>query len=87
MTYRRPTIPGAELRRIRSALNLSADEFALELGYEGTRGSNRTTIRRFETNERPVPLPVARLAWMLVQHGVPDAWPSGLEAQVDETPA
>ena len=84
---RRPTIPGRELRRLRDQLNLTRDEFALALGFEGTETTNRQTIRRFENGEREIPLKVARLAWMYVQHGVPAQWPSGLEAQLDEPAA
>lgn len=81
---RRPTIDGKEFRRIREHLNLSRDQFAIELGYEGNMNGNRTTIRRFETNDRPVPLPTAKLAWMLSQNGLPESWPSGLEAKAEE---
>ncbi len=81
---RRPTMDGREFRRIRETLNLSRDAFAIELGYEGNANGNRNTIKRFETNERPISLPVAKLVWLLGQHGLPTAWPSGLEAQVTE---
>jgi transcriptional regulator with XRE-family HTH domain len=84
---RRPTLPGAEFRRIREHLGLSRDQYAIELGYEGNVNGNRTTIRRFETNERPVPLPVAKLAWLFSQSGLPESWPSGLEAQVEDDAA
>ncbi len=82
----RPTIAPREFRRIRQHLNLTIDAFAIELGYEGNRKGNLKTIKRFETGERAVPLPVAKLAWLLAQNGLPD-WPSGLEAVVsdDET--
>lgn len=82
----RPTMDGREFRRIRVALDLTMDSFAIELGYEGNMNSNRNTIKRFETRERPIPLPVAKLAWLLFQHGVPEIWPAGLEAQLDEIP-
>lgn len=84
---RRATMDGRELRRIREQLNLSRDAFAIELGYEGNVNGNRNTIKRFETNERSVSLPVAKLVWMLSQHGLPESWPSGLEAQVREETA
>lgn len=87
MSRDRTTIPAREFRRLREALNMSRDAFAIELGYEGNANGNRTSMRRFESGERNVPLPVAKLAWLLAQHGVPQ-WPSGLEAQVyeDEQP-
>ena len=66
---------GPEFRSIRQKLDLSMDEFARELGYEGGNQGNRTTIKRFETGQRPVPAPIARLAWMLSVHGLPDEWP------------
>lgn len=84
MNRDRVTVPGREFRRMREALNLSRDAFAIELGYEGNQNGNRNTIKRFEEEHRPVPLPVAKLAWLLVQHGVPSVWPSGLEAQLNE---
>ncbi len=56
------------------------DVFAIELGYEGSRRGNMTTIKRFETGKRPIPLPVAKLAWMIAQNGIP-AWPQHLEAE------
>ena len=62
------------------------DAFAIELGYEGNRKGNLKTIKRFETGERAVPLPVAKLAWLLMQNGLPD-WPSGLEAVVADDDA
>lgn len=65
---------GGELRSIRQELNLSMDEFARELGYEGGAQGNRTTIKRFETGQRPVSAPVGRLAWMLSEYGLPE-WP------------
>lgn len=82
----RPTIPGQEFYRIRKHLNLTRDSFAIELGYEGNRKGNLKTIKRFETGERAVPLPVAKLAWLLMQNGLPD-WPSGLEAVVSDDDA
>jgi transcriptional regulator with XRE-family HTH domain len=84
---RRETMPGAEFKRVRQALNLSQDEFAIELGYEGTQQGNRTTIKRFETGERPLSLPVAKLVYMMSLYGVPE-WPEYLEAQpAEKTPA
>lgn len=85
MNRERPTIPGREFRRIREQLRLSRDEFAIELGWEGNSNSNRQSIKRLEDGIRHVPLRAARLAWMFVTHGIPDTWPPGLEAQIDET--
>lgn len=80
----RPTIDGREFQRLREHMKLSRDMLAIELGYEGSETQNRKTIKRFETNERPVPLPVAKLAWILSVKGIPESWPSGLEAVVSE---
>lgn len=84
---RRPTISGKEFRRIREHLGLSRDQYAIEIGYEGSSNSNRQLIRRMEKGDRTVSLPVAKLVWLLGQHGVPESWPSGLEAQVNEETA
>lgn len=84
MNRERPTIPGREFKRMRELLRLSRDEFALELGWEGTPNSNRQSIKRIEDGTRHAPLRAARLAWMFVTHGIPDTWPPGLEAQIDE---
>jgi len=75
----RPTMSGSEFRKIRKRLGLSMDVFALELGYEGSHKGNITTIKRFEKGNRPISLPVAKLAWMMSEHGVP-TWPFHLEA-------
>jgi len=75
----RATMTPNEFRNIRKKLNLTMDDFAIELGYEGTRTGNRNTIARFERNKRPIPLPVAKLAWMMELHGIP-RWPRHLEA-------
>lgn len=69
---------GSELRSIRKHLGLSLDKFALELGYNGSQDGNRNTIKRFETGRRPISPPVARLAWMLKQHGLPE-WPEAID--------
>lgn len=80
----RKTLSGDEFRGIRKKLDLTTDAFAIELGYEGNQNGNRNTIRRFETNERPVPLPIAKLAWLLSEHGLPTRWPPALDAKIDE---
>lgn len=79
----RETMTGAEFRKIRKHLGLSLDGFAIELGYEGTPNGNRNTIKRFETGKRPVPLPVAKLAFLLETRGLPK-WPEHLEANPAE---
>lgn len=76
----RATMNPGEFRQIRKDLKLSMDVFAIELGYEGTRKGNATTIKRFESGKRPISLAVAKLAWMLSVYGVP-RWPDHLEAE------
>lgn len=83
----RITMSGDEFRKIRMGLGLGRDAFAMELGYEGGETGNVNTIKRFENNKRPVPLPVAKLAWMLSAHGLPEVWPEGLLAAVSEETA
>jgi DNA-binding transcriptional regulator YiaG len=80
----RVTLPASELRRIRQKLGLSRDEFAIELGYEGTSEGNTNTMRRFETGRRGLPLTLAKLIFMIDVHGLPDTWPAHLEAKLPE---
>ncbi len=75
------TMSGTELKAIRRQLGLSLDEFAVELGYDGSPKNNRTTMRRFENGERPISPPVGRLAYMFSVFGLPDSWPQHLEAE------
>lgn len=76
----RATMTPEQFFAIRRQLKLSRDEFAIELGYEGSQNGNNTTIKRFERGDRPISLPVAKLAFMLARHGVPK-WPQHLEAK------
>ena len=75
----RPTLNRKDFRKIRERLGYSLDGWAIELGYEGTSRGNRTTIKRLENGERPIPMPVAKLAWFMGQVGVP-MWPVELTA-------
>lgn len=75
----RPTMDRKEFRKIRERLGFSLDGWAIELGYEGTQRGNRTTIKRMESGERPIPMPVAKLAWLLERAGIP-TWPPNLTA-------
>ena len=79
----RQTMLGSDLKRLRKALGLSVDAFAIELGYEGSKKNNCTTIRRFEAGKRGIPLTLAKLAWMIDQHGLPEQWPEHLEAKLE----
>ena len=74
------TMPKKEFRAIRERLNLTRDAYAIELGYEGNENGNRKSMHRFESGRRGIPLTLAKLAWMLDKHGLPD-WPEYLEAK------
>ena len=82
----RETMPKAEFKATRQKLGLSLDQFAIELGYEGSRQANINTIRRFEDGKRGIPLTLAKLVWLLGQRGLPDSWPEYLEAKLPGVP-
>lgn len=57
---------GNEFKAIRERLGLSKNQFAQELGYTGSSHNNTTLIDRYETGRgRPIPLYIARLAWLI----------------------
>jgi transcriptional regulator with XRE-family HTH domain len=60
---------GQEFRDIRLKLGLTAEAFARLLGYRGSRASVQVTIRRYESEVRPIPPAIATLAKMYEQHG------------------
>jgi transcriptional regulator with XRE-family HTH domain len=65
------SMTGAELQAIRKSLRLSAVAFGRAIGYVGTQGTVNTTIRRYESDARPIPPWIARLAMMFARHGIP----------------
>jgi transcriptional regulator with XRE-family HTH domain len=65
---------GTELKEIREAFRLSASEMGRALGYTGPRANIAVQIRRLERDARPIPTPVARLAQMFAQNGIPKEW-------------
>jgi transcriptional regulator with XRE-family HTH domain len=65
---------GEELRKIREAFGLSAAAMGKALGYTGPRANVAVTIRRLERNTRRIPTPIARLAEMFAQNGIPKEW-------------
>ena len=65
---------GSELRSIRQAFGLSAAAMGRALGYNGPKANIAVLIRRFERDARIIPKPVARLAEMFRQHGLPSEW-------------
>jgi hypothetical protein len=64
---------GAEFRKIRSRLNLSAAALGHALGYEGSDANISRTVYRLETG-RNVPKPIERLLKMFDEFGVPRDW-------------
>lgn len=75
----RPTMTPHDFDAIRKKLGFSMDGFAIELGYEGTPQGNRETMKRFLHGKRPIPLPIAKLAWLMSRTGIP-TWPQELTA-------
>ena len=53
---------GDEMRDIRQRLKLNVVEFGAEIGYSGTKQSISGTIRRYESNNRPIPPWIATTA-------------------------
>lgn len=62
---------GEDLRAIRHKLGLSVYDFGRALGYSGNDNTVGVSIRRYETNARPIPPYLERLATMYGKHGVP----------------
>ena len=62
---------GAELKRIRHRLGLSAIAWGRALGYLGEDATVSVTVRRYESDGRPIPPWIGRLAEMYARHGVP----------------
>jgi transcriptional regulator with XRE-family HTH domain len=62
---------GEELKEIRQAFNLSAASMGRALGYSGPKANIAVTVRRLERNSRAIPAPVARLAHMFAENGIP----------------
>ena len=65
---------GSELRKIRQAFGLTASAMGKALGYSGPRANIAVQIRRLEREARPIPTPIARLAQMFAQNGIPKEW-------------
>ena len=59
---------GPELRKIREELGLTRSELAIELGYRGTERNNEMLIRKYEHDNRQIPLTVASLAWLIREY-------------------
>lgn len=65
---------GAELKAIRHRLGLSTTALGRAFGYEGSDVTASGTIRKYESDARPIPPWLARLAIMFDRHGVPRGW-------------
>jgi transcriptional regulator with XRE-family HTH domain len=64
----------AKLRSIREAFGLSASQMGRALGYTGPKANIAVTVRRLERNARRIPTPVARLAQLFMDNGIPKEW-------------
>lgn len=65
---------GPELRAIREGLGLSLVGMGRALGYQGTRDTLNAQMHKYESEVRPIPPWIARLATMFSLHGVPRQW-------------
>jgi transcriptional regulator with XRE-family HTH domain len=78
---------GAELKTIRHRLGLSTTALGRAFGYAGSDVTASGTIRKYESNARPIPPWLARLALMFDRHGVPRGWTSKLHNVIAVLPA
>jgi transcriptional regulator with XRE-family HTH domain len=56
---------GQIMRAIRGELAMSREEFARFLGYTGNWKNNKNRIGKFESGRAQIPLPTARLVWLV----------------------
>lgn len=74
-------VTGDEFKEARKALGMDKAAYARHLGYTGTDRNNEKLIRDYEQGRKPVPLYIARLAWLLAEIAAdlneltPDDWP------------
>jgi transcriptional regulator with XRE-family HTH domain len=69
---------GEEMKSIRHRLGLSAVELGRAMGYTGADNTVSVTVRRYESDMRPIPPWLSRLLLMFEMHGVPRGWTSRL---------
>jgi len=62
---------GAEFKKMREALLLTAFDLGHALGYDGSRNTIQVQIQRFESDARPIPPAIERLMLMFERYGVP----------------
>ena len=65
---------GAELKAIRHRLGLSTIALGRAFGYTGSDVTASGTIRKYDSDARPIPPSLPRLAMMFDRHGVPRGW-------------
>lgn len=65
---------GDEMKSIRHRLGLSAVELGRAMGYTGADNTISVTVRRYESEMRPIPPWLGRLLEMFRRHGVPPRW-------------
>lgn len=71
---------GGELKAIRHRLGLSTTALGRAFGYEGSEVTASGTIRKYESDARPIPPWLGRLATMFDRYGVPEGWTDLTEA-------
>lgn len=69
---------GEEMKSIRHRLGLSAVELGRAMGYTGADNTVSVTVRRYESDMRPIPPWLGRLLRMFEMHGVPPGWTARL---------
>lgn len=67
-----PEMSGEEMKAIRKRLGLSTIQLGRAFGYTGSDNTVSVTIRKYESELRPIPPWLARLMTMFDQHGVPE---------------
>lgn len=73
---------GDEMKSIRHRLGLSAVQLGRAMGYTGADNTVSVTVRRYESDMRPIPPWLSRLLLMFEMHGVPKGWTSKLSALI-----
>lgn len=64
-------INGSQMKAIRLENHLTPREFAVALGYTGSRHTLTVQVNRFESDRRTIPPTIQRLTYMFGEHGVP----------------
>lgn len=76
---------GAELKAIRHRLGLTTTQLGRAFGYIGSDTTASVTIRKYESEARPIPPWLGRPARMFDMHGVPPGWTDAPSKTDDET--